>query len=130
MKKIKKIKEIRKLIIDRRRWLRGEGEDNERSFLYRSSDKKMCCLGFYCRAIGYSIADIRDVSTPVYAGSNSNYEEEIPAALKPLIDKGWDTALSSRLMCENDDQGLTLEVRENRIRDGFKEMGVEVEFIN
>lgn len=33
-----------KLIIDRSRWLRGEGCDA--SYLLRPADNKMCCLGF------------------------------------------------------------------------------------
>ena len=39
-----------KLIIDRAKWLRGEGAD--KSYLVRDSDQKMCCLGFYGCSLG------------------------------------------------------------------------------
>ena len=50
------------LVIDRRRWLRGEG--SVVSALYRSSDRKMCCLGFACLASGLLVRDIRDHRMP------------------------------------------------------------------
>lgn len=40
------------LIIDRQTWLHQEGPGA--GILYRSSDGKSCCLGFYCRALGIS----------------------------------------------------------------------------
>ena len=50
------------LVIDRRRWLRGEG--GLVSALYRDSDRKMCCLGFACLASGLRVADIRNKALP------------------------------------------------------------------
>lgn len=35
---------MKKVVVDRSKWLRGEGAVN--SFLLRESDGKMCCLGF------------------------------------------------------------------------------------
>lgn len=51
-----------KLIIDRAKWLRGEGSED--SYLVRASDGKMCCLGFYGQACGLDIEAMRDVPSP------------------------------------------------------------------
>ena len=40
--------------INRKKWLRGEGDDDSR--LLRSTDNKMCCLGFLGKACGISSA--------------------------------------------------------------------------
>lgn len=41
---------MKSFTIKRSTWLRAEG--NERSFLLRESDKKMCCLGQMCVSAG------------------------------------------------------------------------------
>src|SRR5690348_7956541 len=40
---------MEKLVIDRKIWLRGE---QGRSYLRRSYDGRMCCLGIYCASRG------------------------------------------------------------------------------
>jgi hypothetical protein len=41
-----------KFVIDRSKWLRGEGTGD--SFLLRPSDGKMCCVGQMCKQLGVS----------------------------------------------------------------------------
>lgn len=50
------------VVIDRRRWLRGEGPDASR--LLRKTDGKMCCLGFVCEAVGVSAERLVNRGTP------------------------------------------------------------------
>lgn len=48
------------LIIDRQKWGRGDRKGK----LLSSITDKMCCLGFECRRLGFSKANILDVSLP------------------------------------------------------------------
>ena len=66
---------MQKLVIDRTRWLRGEGP--EESALLRPTDNKMCCLGFDALRRGLTSDEIKGVEAP------KNY---------PL----WNRGLSSR----------------------------------
>lgn len=62
------------LIIDRKRWLRGEGE--EVSSLLRRYDNKMCCLGFLCLAIGFSPTQITGIASPARLLRHGSYPEK------------------------------------------------------
>lgn len=55
------------LVIDRKRWLRGEGSQNSK--LLRPIDGKMCCLGFYGLACGLSAEHLRNVGLPADTAS-------------------------------------------------------------
>lgn len=57
--------------ISRKTWLSGEGSDD--SFLLRSCDNKMCCLGFFLKSLGATDEDI--VGWPV--------PSDIPAVTEP-----------------------------------------------
>lgn len=111
-----------KLIIDRQRWLRGEGSND--SCLLRESDKKMCCLGFYCTAKGKSQEDILDLVTP---GDFSNPHEEFPEL---ITDEERANTICSALIRSNDDLYLEEKHRESKIQEEFKKLEVDVEFIN
>lgn len=52
-----------KLVIDRSKWLQGEA--SVVSMLLRPQDGKMCCLGFYCLALGAPEKSINRVHTPL-----------------------------------------------------------------
>lgn len=115
-----------KLIIDRTKWLRGE--DSEDSYLLRISDNKMCCLGFYSLAKGCSIEDIRGCQEP----------PDVPKSLEifPELCKGQNeyystpSKLARDMMNVNDNTEMTDAVRESKLAEHFKSIGVEVEFIN
>ena len=49
-----------KVVIDRKRWLRGEG--TARSRLLRPEDGKMCCIGFVAKAAGVEDVEMKDKS--------------------------------------------------------------------
>lgn len=50
------------ITVDRSTWLRGEG--TLKSYLLRSDDGKMCCLGSFCLQMGVSVIDIKGVKSP------------------------------------------------------------------
>jgi len=118
-----------KLVIDRKRWLRGEG--SEGSMLLRSIDDKMCCLGFYGIACGLTPERIRDAETP----------SDVPVqSFKKSIDSIWgngdwlfknytSSADCEALMGANDDEHSSDQAREDRIKEVFAKHDVEVEFI-
>jgi len=114
-----------KLVIDRQRWLRGE----EDSFLLRSDDNKMCCLGFYSLALGLKEVDILDVACPNevdFLSAGQEYPDWIYKNVAMRVDHSDDI---NKLMRYNDDVYIPSEVREEKIRETFAKHGVEVEFV-
>lgn len=109
--------EITKLVIDRSRWLRGEGGGE--SALLRQADKKMCCLGFFGLACGVP--------------SESMLDKGEPAAVEMDAKSLWPPWLEGsvhRLIETNDAENLTDGEREMGIAAEFAAHGVEVEFID
>ena len=54
-------KPIKEFTVNRKTWIRG---DNLNSYLLRSDDNKMCCLGFFCLASGLTEDQIRNITEP------------------------------------------------------------------
>lgn len=109
-----------KFTVDRKRWLRGEGEP--RSRLLRSSDGKMCCLGFACLAAGHTEDEIRDVATP----SGLAYRRDGRCLLP-----NYNTPQMCSAMEWNDYPGqceLSEARREAIIAERLAEIGLEVTF--
>ena len=118
------------LTIDRAKWLRGEGGWASR--LFRPSDGKMCCLGFYSLVCGLTKEEIADASdlTDIF---------DKPPELRQL----QQSELDVKLMDVNDMDILNLPLpfttsleaftteaeRETIIKRLFAEHGVEVVFI-
>lgn len=139
-----------KLVIDRSKWLRGEG--SEKSFLLRSTDGKMCCLGFFGLACGLTAERITDVDAPtdipveigvigvsarresVEIGISARREwmRNVPEA-EALFDgerKYNSSVICNQLMSTNDlNVSLSDAEREQKITALFAEMGVEVVFV-
>lgn len=110
-----------KLVIDRQKWIRGEMV--KRSFLIRPEDGKSCCLGFLGCAIGISRDNLWGKRMP---WDNKDWE---PANWLLQADpQGW--LAMHRLTAINDDQSLTEDKREDKIKQEFAAHDVEVEFIN
>lgn len=111
-----------KLAINRNRWIRGEG--GRVSYLYRSSDKKMCCLGFYCLAIGIKIDQMRDIRSPYeLARSSRRAAEIVPLWLSERFSEDTQALIEA-----NDDEELPDAEKEILIKDIFAQHGVKVEF--
>ncbi len=114
------------VVIDRARWLRGEGTENEGtknvigSCLLRTQDNKMCCLGFLALACGAQPQDISNVGTP--DGTRGvNWPHGI-------VDDFANTAMTHQLMKINDTATLTDTQREARLKRRFAAMGIKVLF--
>lgn len=86
-----------KVIVDRKRWLHGEGRDGF-SVLYREEDGKMCCIGFACVEAGMTIDQITNVTTLAALPTDI----KIPESLKPLIStkvsEPYNSTVAARLM--------------------------------
>ncbi len=139
--KTKKLnKKLTTLIIDRKRWLRG-GDFSDASYLYRSEDRKMCCLGFFCRQSGLLIDNIRNVPEPydiLDFTSSLSLEKKVRQKLKSLFEDAHETNYSDMkqnntcdsLIYANDNIKISEPEREKRISKLFSKIGVKVKFIN
>lgn len=129
---------MKKLVIDRQRWLRGEGGGS--SALLRPSDCKMCCLGFYCLLEGLDEEQIKNIGMP--SELILEVVEDHPS-LSPLVRvrEEWDedgalvpvkddTDVCNALATANDDEKLDAAEREAKIISLFAQIDIEVEFIN
>lgn len=129
---------MKQLIIDRKRWLRGGDGGGYSSYLFRDEDKKMCCLGFWCRSRGLSIDRIRDISSPIEVLNNFDRKDQTKtktktiSLLSPLLTKNADNdnKICSLLMINNDNNKISEEERERRIGRDFAKIGIKVKFIN
>lgn len=130
-----------KVVIDRKRWLRGEGSSTSK--LLRSSDGKMCCLGFVCIQAGASETDIMDISSPISIVYGDCFiKKPIRQEVKEIIAEAFGMPISSHaprwsdtvlsplrwLMRYND--AYKLPEREEIIKEEMLKIGIEVEFIN
>lgn len=108
---------MRKLEIDRKIWLRGEG--CYASKLLRRGDKKQCCIGCYLSACGVSPDNLLDRGEPYFGA--------IPDEADWL---GMRDENALPLFKLNDDEKIDDVFREEKIRDEFIKHGVEVTFVN
>jgi hypothetical protein len=112
-----------KLVIDRSKWLRGE--DGKDTSLLRLEDGKMCCLGFYCHALGFRAAELRDVPDP----EDLNHYRPVPDWL--IADDGSNNSQDCcDLINVNDESSFNDFMREAFIKETFAKHGVEVEFVD
>lgn len=125
--------ERRKLVIDRRIWLRGEpsGEGipwEDSSQLHRVKDGKMCCVGIYLHACGVPMDALSGIgaadSVLAENDENKTYVEE---ACWLIPSRPTDPA--SQLYATNDDDQLAGFEREQIIEEIFAQHGVDVEFV-
>lgn len=119
---------VTELVINRPNWLRGEGAGD--SFLLRESDNRMCCLGFYSRACGFSKDSLVGQRGPMQLGTNI-----IPDQMKWLyIGKGNSehSGVANKAMTVNDGSQeyveLSEEERERKLTELFAEHGIKVTF--
>lgn len=110
-----------KYIIDRTKWLRGEG--SMRSFLLRADDGKMCCLGQVGEQCGLSSADMLSIQTPwaLESAALARYPEWLN---RPV---SGDRVAA---MTVNDNEKLSDAEREAKLTALFAKHGDELEFIN
>jgi hypothetical protein len=130
-----------KLVIDRSKWLRGEGGKD--TSLYRPKDGKMCCLGFYCRSLGFGAAEMADEADPyslflrtIADVGNTDALTEWLVEVEHIEEDGADEDLvcnsphTDALIEVNDATEFTDGMREAFIKETFAKHGVEVEFVD
>ena len=112
-----------KLTITRSNWLHGEKYNSR---LLRTSDNKMCCLGFLAKMLGSSDDDIKGQYSPATAPK--------VAWIEGMVDSDsvckLDSRISDHLMQVNDNQLITDTEREEKLQSLFSTLGVEVEFVD
>jgi hypothetical protein len=114
---------VKKLVIDRSRWLRGE--DASQLML---ADGRLCCLGFHALSCGYSEEEIKGKA----------YPKSLHLLVRPhpdtwLFDETGDESRwwESFIANINDDRKITDADRETRLVEVFKSRGgIEVEFVD
>lgn len=104
-----------RLVIVRRRWLRGEGAAD--SYLRRASDGRQCCLGFYARVCGIKAKTIVGEWLP------GDVREEWPEDAQWLFDGVRHSADATSLADINDNSP-----DEKKIARLFAKHGVKVVF--
>lgn len=110
---------MRKLVIDRKVWLRGE----RASYLLRRHDRKMCCVGIYLKACGVPEEKFKGLAGIISVPEKVKFPEEAEWL------RGLDTLLYG-LYAVNDALDLTEIQREAKIVKLFAQRDVEVTFIN
>ena len=118
------------LVIDRARWLRGDGDGK-----LLDENGKMCCLGFLSRAIGYAPREIRYKLDPTGIVRARPSKRALRfGALLAWPDKDDPGRPSRSVVCDllvhtNDDAGMSDRAREARIERLFARVGVKVRFV-
>lgn len=112
-----------KLVIDRSKWIRGEGHASSK--LLRERDEKMCCLGFYCRAL-----DVPRNYMLEEGEINFALGARTPAWLRTYQEEDSQHNIEFDLYEINDDTVIDDAEREAKIIELFKLGGIEVEFVN
>jgi len=123
-----------KVIVDRKRWLRGEGATN--SSLLRERDGKMCCLGFACLAAGHTEDEIRGrlipsaLAAPKVPGMEAvkgfySYGITLSGGARPIESDRMGEAMSI-----NDNAYFMESVRESKLIAIFDDLGMELSFVD
>lgn len=100
------------VVVDRAKWLRGEGSYD--SCLLRPDDRKMCCLGFACKALGLRDDVIESVGEPC----ELDWEHPLKRAnVKSLV-------------VANDNTDITDDAREASLIEDGQKLGLNFSFIN
>ena len=109
----------------RRRWLRGgRGGD---SCLYSESSRRMCCLGIYLRACGFSVGGVKERSMP---GDVEATGKRVPSWMVTRRANNFIRTSPSnmKLAVMNDNSELSEKKRERKIQELFASQGIKVTF--
>lgn len=136
-KTISKSELVKEFTVDRRRWLRGEGDGK-----LRDEEGNRCCIGFYAGACGYKADKLNGVCTldELVSEKDDNffsirgYDSDLifkdyPKALRKAyesVQMGED--FFKNLYEINDDDDIRDKEREEKIKKIFKSRGIKVIF--
>ena len=120
-----------KVVVERSKWLRGEGW--EKSKLLRSTDGKMCCLGFACLAMGATEEQINNMNSPTMV-CNMGGGLELPMLTMVDTDHLGRRLIHkdpvSEAMMINDERILSESAREARLTQLLAKVGIDLEFVD
>ena len=111
--------EIKKLEIDRAKWLNYDTDETLGSSTLCNAAGSMCCLGFLSLAIGLKRSDIEG-----QYGPNDLDFDDIPH----MREEGSDTMFATQAIIVNDGFRYTPESREERLISVFEHEGIELTF--
>lgn len=113
----------RKLVIDRKIWLRGEGKAPSR--LVRQSDGKQCCLGIYLLACGMPHASLLNAAVPI------DVTREIPEEAHWLFSDDASSLMiyNDALIREGEEVAVVEAIREKHITELFAKHRIDVTFV-
>lgn len=116
-KKKARAKKVTRLVIVRRRW----GTGDEGGYLHNPETHKQCCLGFFARACGVSLAAIKEIGMP-------HEVSEALGKMPPWCMRKERASDVGRLSEINDEFCTDEKWREDRIARIFAKHGVRVVF--
>lgn len=125
---MKKLTKPKKVVIDRRKWMRGTNDDA--SMLLNPLNGKMCCLGFMMLDSGADEEDIAEMGMPAALARVGTAMADF--CVNPWIDpektdnQSW-VYDAARV---NDTDKISESEREREIRKIFNDQDIEVEFVN
>lgn len=130
-----------KLIIDRSRWMRRSSEKDPSGLLLDPSSGKMCCLGFYCKSLGLKEEEISCIGMPADLDKvdldkswliQKDFNDEYYDSDEDICDEFlYRDSLNANLLAGiNDNPNFSDEEKERKIKEIFRQNGVEVEFVD
>jgi hypothetical protein len=131
----KKPQIVHELVIDERRWLHAEKDDPEGNYegMLRNEEGKMCCLGFFAQSCGVKAKDMLNLGMPADLNRIPKKLREMAFDAEDFGDGDVDYSTKDviqDLADANDEEGLTLARRKQRITRLFRQIGVGVTFVN
>lgn len=114
---------MKKLVIDRSKWLRGESP----SYLL-TNDGSMCCLGFWCKSQGIEDDAIIHRGLPTAISPRDLIKAGV-TDMEPFlgVNRPWMWDMFASI---NDDTSINDSERETKLEKLFNNIGYTVEFIN
>lgn len=130
---------MEKFIIDRSIWRTG-GEEKKNNSVYTgkgptqllNSDGFMCCLGMMCEQMGVPRNHLFDISLPEDVLGLAKFESinNFLVYKSDVREEYSNTLFACVAMNINDDEYITSEEREAKLKEHFATKGIEIEFIN
>ena len=118
-------KTVKKFTINRQSWIRGTGDGK-----LHTKNHRQCCLGFLCRAAGFSVKDITEKTLPGDVES-LDLETLFPAVSQHVFASVNDAALSDSAWISGKLVPIVSEEqREQILIRLFKDNNIKVTFIN
>lgn len=119
-----------KFTVKRSEWYRGKGNTDSR-LLHGNGEK--CCVGFQALAHGLTEDEIR--YCPDLAHLNGTPKMKLSGPLAVMVrlntwNENYNSCLAGEIYEVNDDQRITDELREQKLKVLFAKVGDEVEFMD